>query len=154
MRTNILNRLAAGMIWAALGTAGIAAETSPLPDPILVLTGLEYYETGGKEWTRYHYRVANLADFPNELFAASPDLPPCGTNTQAARTWLDFHADGGKRLYGFCTLRNRDDLGKIWFNVETAVAPPKLVYIVLNDRLTNTTCKSNLAPTAKGPGSL
>ena len=35
MRTNILNRLAAGMIWAALGTAGIAAETSPLPDPVL-----------------------------------------------------------------------------------------------------------------------
>ena len=124
-------------------------ESAPLPDPVLSLDGLEYYQTGGKEWTRYKYRVDNFAAYPNELFAPSPDLPPCGTNTKASRTWVDFYDETGKRLYGFCALGNSDSLNNIWFAVETSVAPPDLVYIVLHDRKTNTTYKSNLAPTTK-----
>lgn len=123
----------------------------PLPNPVLVLDGLEYYEAGGKEWTRYKYRVANLAEYPDELFAAAPELPPCGLNKQAARTWVDFFDESGKRLYGFCAFQKSADLGKLWFPMAADEAPPDRVYIEISDRKTNTSCKSNLAPTTKGP---
>ena len=49
----------------------------PLPNPILFFTGQEVYETGGKQFIRYRYDVLNKDVYPNELFAAAPDLPPC-----------------------------------------------------------------------------
>ena len=128
------------------------AESAPpvLPNPILVLTGLVFYEAGGKEWTRYQYSVANLSAYPDELFAASPDLPPCGTNTAASRTWVDFYGEDGNRLNGFCAIMNHDGLAKIWFAVATGTPPPVSVFIVLTERLTETKYRSNLAPTFKG----
>lgn len=126
-------------------------EPLPLPNPLLELNGLEYYRSGGKEFTRYKYSVENRADFPDVLFAPAPELPPCGSNTKASRTWVDFFDESGKRLNGFCALGKHDDLNEIWFAVETTVAPPDLVYIELNDRKTSTTYRSNLAPTTKGP---
>jgi hypothetical protein len=39
------------------------------------------------------------------------------------------------------------DLTKLWFALESNVVPPSWVYVVLNDRLTNTTYKSNLVET-------
>lgn len=87
---------------------------------------------------RYRYDVANKADYPAEMFAAAPSLPPCGSNTNASRTWVDFFDETGKRLYGFCALGKPDDLGKIWFALEEGVVPPSYVYIELNDRQTNT----------------
>ena len=79
--------------------------------------------------------------------AASPDLPPCGANTKAARTWVDLYDQSGKRLNGFCALAKSADLNGIWFALETDVIPPSYVYIELNDRKTNTKYKSNLSET-------
>ncbi len=117
------------------------------PKPVLYLLRQEPYTTGGKNWIRYRYDVANKADYPAEMFAAAPSLPPCGSNTNASRTWVDFFDETGKRLYGFCALGKPDDLGKIWFALEEGVVPPSYVYIELNDRQTNTKYKSNLADT-------
>jgi hypothetical protein len=117
------------------------------PKPVLYLLRQELYTTGGKNWIRYRYDVANKADYPAEMFAAAPSLPPCGSNTNASRTWVDFFDETGKRLYGFCALGKPDDLGKIWFALEEGVLPPSYVYIELNDRQTNTKYKSNLADT-------
>lgn len=117
------------------------------PKPVLYLLRQELYTTGGKNWIRYRYDVANKADYPAEMFAAAPSLPPCGSNTNASRTWVDFFDETGKRLYGFCALGKPDDLGKIWFALEEGVVPPSYVYIELNDRQTNTKYKSNLADT-------
>jgi hypothetical protein len=117
------------------------------PKPVLYLLRQEPYTTGGKNWIRYRYDVANKADYPAEMFAAAPSLPPCGSNTNASRTWVDFFDESGKRLYGFCALGKPDDLGKIWFALEEGVVPPSYVYIELNDRQTNTKYKSNLADT-------
>jgi hypothetical protein len=117
------------------------------PKPVLYLLRQEYYSTGGKNWIRYRYDVLNKADYPAEMFAAAPSLPPCGLNTNASRTWVDFFDSTGKRLYGFCALGKPDDLGKIWFALEEGVIPPSYVYIELNDRQTNTKYKSNLADT-------
>lgn len=121
--------------------------TPPLPNPVLVFTGAEYYTTGGKQFTRYRYTVDNLAAYPDNLFAASPNLPPCGKNTKASRTWVDFFDQRGKRLYGFCALGKAADLSGIWFALETDVIPASWIYIEMTDRQTNTKYKSNLAET-------
>jgi hypothetical protein len=121
----------------------------PLPNPVLYLVEQEFYEANGKQWTRYKYSVENFSIYPKELFAAAPDLPPCGTNTKSSRTWVDFYDQGGKRLYGFCALGSSADLNKIWFALEVDVVPPSWVYIELNDRKTNTKYKSNLAETTQ-----
>ncbi|HKS30431.1 MAG TPA: hypothetical protein VJS44_21575 [Pyrinomonadaceae bacterium] len=130
----------------SVSTAPPPAPLAP-PNPVLVYAGQEYYETGGKQWTRYKYSVFNMAEYPNEMFAAAPELPPCGTNTKSSRTWVDIYTQAGKRLYGFCTLANRDGLGRLWFALERNDVPPSWVYIELNDRKTNTKYKSNLAET-------
>ena len=123
------------------------AAAPALPNPILYLIGQEYYTAGGKNWVRYRFDVLNKDVYPDDMFAKSPALPPCGANTQAARTWVDFYDQSGKRLYGFCALGKSADLGTIWFALEEGQVPPSWVYIELNDRKTNTKYKSNLADT-------
>jgi hypothetical protein len=118
-----------------------------LPNPIIYFLGPEYVTIGGKQMIRYHYDVFNKNVYPDNMFAASPDLPPCGNNTKAARTWVDIYDQRGKKLNGFCALGKSSDLGKIWFAMEESVIPPSYVYIELNDRKTNTKYKSNLADT-------
>ena len=123
------------------------ASAPVLPNPILYLIGHEYFSTGGKNFVRYRFDVLNKDLYPNDLFAKSPDLPPCGTNTQAARTWVDFYDQSAKRLQGFCALGKSSDLGTIWFALEEGKVPPSWVYIEMNDRKTNTKYKSNLSDT-------
>lgn len=118
-----------------------------LPNPVLYLTSTESYSAGGKNFIRYRFDVLNKTDYPAEMFAAAPSLPPCGANTKASRTWVDFFDQSGKRIYGFCALSKPDDLGSIWFAVEEGAIPPSYVYIELNDRQTTTKYKSNLAET-------
>jgi hypothetical protein len=101
----------------------------------------------GKQYIRYNYDVLNKDEYPKELFAASPYLPPCGNNTKASRTWVDIYDQSGKRLNEFCALGKPADLKGIWFSLESSVVPPSWVYIELNDRQTGTKYKSNLAET-------
>jgi hypothetical protein len=131
--------------------APVAVSTAqrPLPNPVLFLTEIENYETGGKQWTRYSYSVDNRTDYPNVMFAAAPELPPCGANTKSSRTWVDVYDQSGKRLNGFCAFGKSDDLNKIWFALERDVVPPSWIYIELNDRKTATKYKSNLAETVE-----
>ena len=117
------------------------------PKPVLYLMGTEPYTVNGKNFIRYRYDVLNKNEYPAAMFAAAPSLPPCGLNTNASRTWVDFFDSTGKRLYGFCALSKPADLGKIWFALEEGIIPPSYVYIELNDRQTNTKYKSNLADT-------
>src|SRR6266508_1079119 len=103
------------------GLAGIlaavhcVASAPPIPNPVLYLTGLEVFQSGGKQFIRYKYDVFNKDAYPADMFAASPNLPPCGKNTKASRTWLDFYDQSGKRLNGFCALSKPADLNGIWF---------------------------------------
>ena len=124
-----------------------AASAPVLPNPILYFVGQEFLTINGKEVTRYNFDVLNKDAYPDDLFAASPNLPACGTNTKAARTWVDFYDQSGKRLNGFCALGKSADLNGIWFSLETGVVPPSWVYIEMNDRNTNTKYKSNLSDT-------
>ena len=146
---NIRQRLR--LRWAILALAVAAIPTigpaQPFPNPILYLTGTEYYTTGGKAFIRYRYDVLNKGAYPAAMFAAAPSLPPCGLNANASRSWVDFYDQSGKRLYGFCALGDPANLGKLWFALEEGIIPPSYVYIEINDRQTNTKYKSNLADT-------
>ena len=142
------------LLACAANVAGARAQSPtptprPQPNPVLYLQRVEYVQTGGKEFTRYYFGVENAESYPDTMFAAAPDLPPCGRNTKASRTWVDIYAQDGKRLNGFCALGKASDLHSVWFALETDVVPPSWVYIELNDRSTNTKYKSNLADTAQ-----
>jgi hypothetical protein len=118
-----------------------------LPNPVLYFLGQEPYTANGKAFMRYNFAVDNRSSYPDSLFAASPSLPPCGSNTKASRTWVDIYDQSGKRLYGFCALAKSENLGQLWFALEEGVVPPSWIYIELNDRQTQTKYKSNLADT-------
>ena len=121
----------------------------PLPNPVLYFTGIEAFQTGGKQFIRYKYDVLNKSDYPVAMFAPAPSLPPCGKNTNSSRTWVDIYDQRGQRLYGFCAISKPADLNTIWFALEEGVVPPSYVYIEMNDRQTNTKYKSNLADTTQ-----
>ena len=130
-------------------THGVVSAPALPPNPVLYLTGTDAFQQGGKTFIRYHYDVFNKDQYPAEMFAAAPNLPPCGKNTKSSRTWVDIFDSRGKRLYGFCALAKPADLNQLYFALEDGVVPPSYVYIELNDRQTNTKYKSNLADTSE-----
>ena len=118
-----------------------------LPNPVLAFLGQELVEAGGTTKIRYYFEVHNKDVYPADMFAAAPELAPCGTNTKASRTWVDIYNQSGKRLNGFCALGKPSDLSRIWFALDQDEVPPSWVYIEFNDRKTSTKYKSNLAET-------
>lgn len=150
MRFTISKKAAAilvGLVLMGLFVSGTSTAQRPLPNPVLMFLGPEYVTISGKEWTRYNYAVDNASVYPAELFAAAPDLPPCGQNTKSSRTWVDIYDQSGKRLNGFCALGSSEGLGKLWFALERDVVPPSWIYVELTDRKTATKYKSGLAET-------
>ena len=135
------------LAFAVTLTLQTKAATPDLPNPVLTFMGEEHVTIGGKNLIRYHYDVFNKGEYPAELFAAAPTLPPCGKNTKASRTWVDIYDQNGKRLNGFCSLGKPADLTGIWFALGENELPPSWVYIEFTDRKTNTKYKSNLAET-------
>jgi len=147
-RSTLLLLSALGLLMFASGESALTHQR-PLPNPVLYLVNAETFESSGKQWIRYKFMVENFADYPNELFAPAPELPPCGNNTKSSRTWVDVFSQDGKRLNGFCALGNHDGLNQLWFALEPDAVPPSWVYVELNDRKTNTKYKSNLAETTQ-----
>ena len=138
------------LLFAAMLAWPSAAVAEALSRPNLQFDRTEQYSAGGKDWVRYRFQITNRADYDPTLFAPSPDLPPCGTNANAARTWVDFFTSGdgtaaARRLYGFCAVGTPEQLGQLWFAVEAGVEPPRWVFVEMADRLTNRTVRSNLA---------
>ncbi len=115
-----------------------------LPSPRLVYNGKEDYTVRGVAYTRYKLAVANRDDYPASLFKPAPDLPPCGLNTNSARTWVSINDSSGSYIYGFCALSSPADLDGLWFAIAKGTTPPKSVYITLNDRRCKIILKSNL----------
>lgn len=137
-----------GLMMLAAG-GSITRAQPPLPNPVLFYTGPEFFQTAGKQMTRYKFSVDNVDAYPKELFVAAPELPPCGKNTKASRTWVDVYDQSGKRLNGFCAFGDPKDLGNVWFALESDAIPPSWIYIELTDRKTSLKYKSNLADTVQ-----
>jgi hypothetical protein len=90
---------------------------------------------------RVYIPVQNWAAYASTLFTAAPDLPPCGLNKSASRTWIDiYNADTNARIYGFCAFGVNTNLKDIWF---LPSAPHGHAYIVMNDRGCGRSVKSN-----------
>jgi hypothetical protein len=137
-----------GLMLTAFASVNFAQEAVVrAPNPVLVFAGAEYFKLDGRELTRYRYFVFNGADYPNTMFAPATDLPPCGSNTKSARTWVDVLDQRGKKLQAFCNFGSNKDLDSIWFAAPVDETPPSWIYIELNDRKTGTKYKSNLAET-------
>ena len=131
----------------AAGLAALAGAASAQPNPVLYLTSVEPYTANGMSFVRYNYDVFNKDQYPAAMFAASPNLPPCGNNANSSRSWVDFFTSRGQRLYGFCALGSPSQLNRIWFSLPEGQIPPSYIYIEINDRQTNTKYRSNLADT-------
>ena len=109
-----------------------------LPAPTLSLQST----TVEGSMARFELDVANYAQFPAELFVQSPNLPACGLNTSASRTWVDIYDGSDAFLFGFCSLGSPSDLNHIWFATPDAQRPAE-AYIKVTDRLCNITYTSN-----------
>jgi hypothetical protein len=110
-----------------------------LPAPQLVLASI----TQQGFFNYYNLNVLNASSFPDALFAPAPALPPCGTNTNSSRTWVDIFSGDGTRINGFCGLRSANDMNFMWFAVPLGQSPPAQVYIVLTDRQCGISYRSN-----------
>ena len=118
-------------------TSIVQEMSASVPLPQLEFVGKEDYEVNGTKATRYKLTVANRRRYPDFLWQPSPNLPPCGKNENAARTWVEvFGSPGGKRLGGFCGLRASADLDRLWFPEPSGESAPACVYIVMTDRQT------------------
>ncbi len=126
---------------AAAVAAPPPACLTPLPKPKLVYTGTT---NGVPGYIDKWFRVENYSLYSNTLFAASPNLPACGLNTSASRTWLEIYTDTGTWIYGFCALSQNTQMQKLGFPKKQSAPKPKGVYIVLRDRLCNRSVKSDV----------
>ncbi|TXF87999.1 peptidoglycan DD-metalloendopeptidase family protein, partial [Neolewinella aurantiaca] len=127
-----------------INLGGSATCNESYDDPILVFEDTEAYSTGSGNFIRYNLDVANNGIYPDMLFVASPDLPACGNNTNASRTWVNIYdASNNGYIYGFCALDQSSSLSNIWFAVAEGECPPEEIYIVLNDRLCDVEYTSN-----------
>ncbi len=143
IRITTVNLLAAAGLFAASTSIAEAQ-----PNPVLYLTSTEFFTNNGQNFVRYNYDVFNKDQYPAALFAPAPALPPCGSNTNASRSWVDFYnGRTNARIYGFCALGSPTNLGRIWFALPEGQLPPSYVYIEITDRQTNTKYRSNLADT-------
>jgi hypothetical protein len=119
-----------------------------LPTPVLAVTGRKANPAFPDAPAVIGLGITNWGDFPPEYFEAAPDLPPCGANKNASRTWLDiFDADSNQRLYGYCALNAPENLVNLSLNLPPQREPPARVYVTLTDRRANVVRTSNVVDT-------
>jgi hypothetical protein len=126
----------------------VSAQTN-IPSPKLSFVGTQDVINGENTRTIYWLSVDNRAEFADELFEESPDLPPCGRNTKSSRSWIQVNDSGGGQLYAFCAIKSTSELNKLSFTVRKDDIVPELVYIVITDRKTKKKYSSNLISTKK-----
>jgi phage replication-related protein YjqB (UPF0714/DUF867 family) len=123
---------------------GVAHAVGELPVPLVTFNGSESYTVSGKTFIRYKLTVNNRSEYPSEIFAPAPNLPPCGSNSNSSRTWVSiYNATNNQYIYGFCALSSPQSLNSIWFAVEQGKSPPASVYVSLLDREADRNYRSN-----------
>lgn len=121
--------------WTDASPEQLLAPFPRLPNPKIKLD----LRTAGRE---IHIPVVNWQAYPDALFRKAPDLPPCGANPNASRAWVDIYDAGtNRRMYGYCTLAAAGDLATLAF---TPTRPRGRVYVVIKDRGSDKTYKSNV----------
>lgn len=118
---------------------------SNLPAPQLTLEST----TVDGSFVQFEFDVPNYTQFPAPMFAPAPNLPACGLNTSASRTWVDIYDGNGNYLHGFCSFSSNSDLNLVWLRIPVDQRPAE-AYITLTDRQCNTTYTSNRVNLAGG----
>lgn len=133
------------LLIAFLLVTGTAVETlaQDLPKPQLRFVGTSDGVNNGVAVRGYEFEVVNREEFDNELFIPSPALPPCGSNANASRTWVNVFNEKGTRLYGVCVINSNAELASLRFLVEAARPQPQKIYIELLDRFEMRFVRSN-----------
>ena len=127
------------ILWTALLLVGLAVSAQAQPSPILKYVG-QFPSMG---FIQVNLTVTNWQAYPPAMFAPAPNLPPCGLNPNASRTWVYiYNGQSNQYIYGFCAFNSPQDLTRLWFATPPA-QKPKLVYIVMTDRLTRRRYVSN-----------
>lgn len=64
-----------------------------VPKPVLEWQNfnVKTQQVNGVSVNAFRFGISNWKSFSSELFAAAPDLPACGSNKNASRTWLTIH---------------------------------------------------------------
>ena len=115
-----------------------------LPAPKVVLTDRAAYSTPAGRWVRHELDVTNWQSYHPSLFAQAPQLPACGRNAKASRTWVDiYNAVNGHRIYGYCAIGKPEGLRDISFAVKSGEQAPSHIYVRLTDRQTRRTVTSS-----------
>ena len=114
-----------------------------LPEPALVFLGVTTLPGSDEEYLFYSLQVENWSDYQDELFAERPDLPPCGLNASASRTWLDIFDGLGLRRYGYCAIARSVELQAFGFTVLASDQQPTGAFIELWDRELDVRVRSN-----------
>jgi hypothetical protein len=109
----------------------------PLPSPSLAIAGVS--PEGD-----FRLAIQNAEAYPDFLFVASPELPPCGSNTHASRTWVDVTDADGSRLYGYCAIPSSADLRSTML-LPHGLAPSAVtaIRVRIYDRQCGTSATSN-----------
>lgn len=133
------------LLWLVFlfGGSELSAQEQEQPEPRLTFTRTQDIVSNDTDWTVYFLDVENKADYSAELFAAAPDLPPCGRNQNASRSWVNIYGQSGKRIYGFCALKSPLELGTLAFQLPKGIHIRE-IYIVIYDRKLNRQYKSQV----------
>lgn len=145
-----LHTIAATLLAFACQPRTAATTPAPaLPSPVLELAGDSTFRSQGATVTQYRLRITNYAAFPDSLFEPAPTLPPCGTNTLASRTWAEIYDRFGRRVYGHCGIVRNSGLTSLLFSRRGDVAGDDSVFVMLVDRKTGRSYRSNLVSLAR-----
>jgi hypothetical protein len=130
-------------LFVMLAVASSAAPppcATPFPNPVINYKGATNGVTG---YLDIWFGVGNFAQYDNSLFVASPELPACGLNKNASRTWVDVYTDTGAYIYGYCALTQNAQLQKLGFPWKKTNKLPKGFFIRMRDRKCNKVVQSN-----------
>lgn len=115
-----------------------------LPSPELIVLGGEEMQLGSTRMNRYPLQIKNWSALPEELFAAAKDLPPCGMGAYATRAELTIWSENGQRLVTYCDLPRPEVLERIWLILPANETPPERIFVLLKDRRSGETIRSNI----------
>ncbi len=102
---------------------------------------------------RYTLTIANWYDIPPELFVSSPELPACGQNDRAGRTYIRILGSEGSLYFSGCGARGDDGtssefLKRLTFLVDDGELD-EYIYLELWDRKCDLYLRSTYAYSGK-----
>jgi hypothetical protein len=117
----------------------------PLPAPELDYLGREPSGDPGVPDALW-VEMTNFGDYDFALFAEAPDLPPCGENPRAARTWIELHLDETPN-HSYCgpfASPPLPDTRMLAVFHDPSDPPPTVITVELWDRATDRRVEANI----------